>query len=72
MDKNERFIAIMEKNGYRPETLLFLRTIAGEEMDRGMFITRYREAVKTRCSPSRGSHLFDYLVTCGFIRSNER
>lgn len=66
------FLQHLRDAGNSEATIEFVRDIAGEEVDRAMFRIRYKAARKTRCPPSKANHLFEYLVACRIIRSNER
>lgn len=66
------FLKEMRKIGHREGTVKFVEYIAGMEVDRGMFITRYKQAMQVNCSRSKANSLYNYLVTKGVIRSNER
>lgn len=66
------FLKHMRDAGHRPETVAFVGRVAGQEIDRFQFVVAYREAVKVRATPCKAKGLFDYLVRCNIIRSNER
>lgn len=66
------FLKELRKAGHREGTVKFVEYIAGMEVDRGVFITRYKQAMQVRCPRSKANNLYNYLVDKGVIRTNER